>query len=146
MAGIIQVGCALAVLLGVAACGDDEGEAATTTTSTPTTTTTTTARPTADGIAASVEQGRPFVARELLEVLLRNGSDRTLEVRSLRLVDPRFEVVDATERDVLVLAGHGPISMPITYGGARAAASPRGASPPDGVPSRRPLVRVGSAQ
>lgn len=101
---------ALAALGLLVGCGDDEDDGAPPPTGEP--------AAAAEVVQASVEQGRPFVARDLLEVLLRNGSDERLELRALRLVDDRFEPVAATARDVLLLAGHGPTSMPITYGAA----------------------------
>jgi hypothetical protein len=116
-----------ATLLGaslVACSAADDGIAETGTpppaSSTTATASTTSPAPTSPGgpagLGAHVEQGRPYVARDLLELFLRNESDIAVEVVAFRLVDPRFAVLDPTARGVAIPPGLGPRSMPMPYG------------------------------
>ena len=105
------------------ACSADDGDVAETGTPPPTTSTssTTTAAPStapegAQGLGANVEQGRPYIARDLLELFLRNESEVAVEVVAFRLVDPRFAVLEPAPRDVSIPPGLGPRSMPMPYG------------------------------
>jgi hypothetical protein len=104
------------------ACSPDDSEVAETGAPPPTTSssTTTSAPSTAPegegGLSANIEQGRPYIARDLLELFLLNESDGAVEVVAFRLVDPRFAVLDPTSRDVSIPPGLGPRSMPMPYG------------------------------
>lgn len=109
--------------VGLLACAADDGDVAETGTVPPTsaTSTTTTDAPppttaAPNGVGANVEQGRTYVARDLLELFLRNESDAGVEVAAYRLVDPRFALLEPTARDVSIPPGLGPRSMPMPYG------------------------------
>jgi hypothetical protein len=113
-----------ATLLGASlvACSSGGGDVAETGTRPPTTTTSTSTTaastiPEEPGeLSASIEQGRPYVARDLLELFLRNDAQVSIEVAAFRLVDPRFAELGPTARDVAIPPGLGPRSMPMPYG------------------------------
>ena len=108
------------------ACSPDDSGVAETGTPPPTTSTTSTGSTTTtapstgpDGeqeLSVNIEQGRPYIARDLLELFLLNGSEVAIEVVAFRLVDPRFAVLDPNPRDVSIPPGLGPRSMPMPYG------------------------------
>jgi hypothetical protein len=121
--GLMRALAVVVLMAALAACSADDGDIAETGTPPPTSSTsstTTTAPSTApedvQGLGANVEQGRPYIARDLLELFLLNESEAAVEVVAFRLVDPRFAVLDPTPRDVSIPSGLGPRSMPMPYG------------------------------
>ena len=122
------------------ACAADDGDVAETGTppptssSTSTTTTEASAAPDApEGLGANIEQGRPYIARDLLELFLLNESEIAVEVAAFRLVDARFAVLEPTARGVSIPPGLGPRSMPMPYGAVACS---------DGAPSGTAVVEV----
>jgi hypothetical protein len=107
----------VAVLLSACGAGDDGGVAETG--SPPPSSTSTTAPPAVEGMSATIEQGRPYIARDLLELFLRSDAAGTVEIVALRLVDPRFEVIEPVARGITIPPGLGPRSMPMPYGAPR---------------------------
>jgi hypothetical protein len=125
--GLMRALAGVVLVAALVACSPDDGDVAETGTPPPTTSTTSTSSTTtttapsaapegAQGLAANIEQGRPYIARDLLELFLHNESEGAVEVVAFRLVDPRFAELEATARGVSMPPGLGPRSMPMPYG------------------------------
>ena len=110
---------AVMAVIGLAACGDDDGTVAEETaasTAAPTTATTTSG-PT-EVVSVAVERSRLFEQRRSLGVTVRNAGDEPVVVDQLRFAAGRYEEVPATDRTDTAPAG-GQVAFPVPYGAAR---------------------------
>ena len=68
-------------------------------------------------LEAGLETPRYMADRRMLEIVLRNGTDETIHVETLRLDSPSFKRLDPTVRPV-ELPPHDRVDVPIPYGTA----------------------------
>lgn len=78
-------------------------------------------------LAVSLEQGRSFAARHLIEVVIRNIAAQPVPIQETGLDSPLFVRLPRTPREV-VLAPGARVDLPIEYGAALCDAAPAGSA------------------